>query len=38
LGYNENGKIEGFTIKGGADTTAEWYAKANGFKFEKIKE
>ncbi len=36
LGYNEKGKIEGFTIKGGADTTAEWYAKANGFKFEVI--
>lgn len=37
FGYNGDGKIEGFTVKGKAGTTAEWYAKENGFKFEEIK-
>ena len=29
-------KVEGFTIKGGDDTSAEKYAKANGFTFKTI--
>lgn len=38
FGYTQDGKIDGFTIRGYADSTAEWYAKENGFKFEEITE
>lgn len=34
LGYDADGKIEGFTIVGGLDTPAHYYAKVNGFAFE----
>lgn len=33
LGYNKNGKVDGFVIKGYADTKAEKYAEQKGFKF-----
>lgn len=38
FGYTQDGKIDGFTIRGYAESTAEWYAKENGFKFEEITE
>lgn len=36
FGYSENGKIEGFTIRGFEGSAAEKYAEVNGFKFEAI--
>ena len=36
FGYNEDGKIEGFIIKGCKGTPAETYAKQNGFTFVEV--